>query len=110
MTEKLFTGTLNHNQNKQKQKQSELKSKVVFIADIIDSSGIRIRMTSKLRKHDVGSMNLGAIVTNYQVIPPGEKAFVSRGYCGSECITQVCSYANIHISVKICCYLCMVII
>ena len=74
--------------------RDDFSSLIDYIAGIIDSSGIRIRMTSKLRKHDVGSVNLGAIVTNYQVIPPGEKAFVSRGYCGSECITQASRFSE----------------
>ena len=74
--------------------RDDFSSLIDYIAGIIDSSGIRIRMTPKLRKHDVGSVNLGAIVTNYQVIPPGEKAFVSRGYCGSECITQVSRFSE----------------
>lgn len=63
--------------------------------DILDSSGIRVRITSKLRQHDVGGLNLGQVVTNYQVIPPEEQSFISRGYCSAQCINKAMNRTNI---------------
>ena len=48
-----------------------------------------MKLTSKLRQHDVVGLNIGATVTNYQVIPPHEKAFISRSYCPADCIAEV---------------------
>ena len=76
-------------------------SKKVFVADILDSSGIRVRITSKLRQHDVGGLNLGQVVTNYQVIPPEEQSFISRGYCSAQCINKVSLKKHKAILVKV---------
>ncbi|XP_060066838.1 DBH-like monooxygenase protein 1 [Ylistrum balloti] len=56
-------------------------------ADIVDSSGIRITMTPTLRTHDAGLLQIGIAVSDKQVIPPMEDAFVSQGYCPSEILS-----------------------
>ena len=58
-------------------------------ADIIDSSGMRIKLTSKLRQHDVGGLGIAHETSTRQVIPPQEKAFVTRAYCTQQCTTNV---------------------
>ena len=74
-------------------------SQVLFCCiDIIDSSGMRMRLTRKLRHHEVVGLNIGATVINYQVVPPQEKAFVSRAYCAAECIEGVSKYKIIRIN------------
>uniref|UniRef100_A0A0K0FD39 DBH-like monooxygenase protein 1 (inferred by orthology to a human protein) n=1 Tax=Strongyloides venezuelensis TaxID=75913 RepID=A0A0K0FD39_STRVS len=52
---------------------------------IIDSSGIIITYTDRLRPHDAGIMELGLIYSDANSIPPGQKAFSMTGYCVPEC-------------------------
>ena len=57
-----------------------------------------MRLTRKLRHHEVVGLNIGATVINYQVVPPQEKAFVSRAYCAAECLEGVSKYISIKIN------------
>ncbi|XP_058445069.1 tyramine beta-hydroxylase isoform X1 [Malaya genurostris] len=52
---------------------------------IKDSSGMRISVVSKLRKHDAAIMELGLEYTDKMAIPPGQVAFPLTGYCIAEC-------------------------
>ncbi|KAH3710540.1 DBH-like monooxygenase protein 1 homolog isoform X2 [Dreissena polymorpha] len=61
---------------------------------VIDNSGVRIRLTSKLRQHDVGTLIIGHDVTPLQVIPPRESSFVSKGYCADHCLSQTMAGQN----------------
>ncbi|CEF69436.1 DBH-like monooxygenase protein 1 [Strongyloides ratti] len=54
-------------------------------SNFIDSSGILITYTEKLRKYDAGIMELGLIYSDANSIPPGQKAFPMTGYCVPEC-------------------------
>ena len=56
--------------------------------DIIDSSGLRLKLTSKLRKHDVGGFGVSHDTSKRQIIPPQEKAFITRAYCAAQCTTE----------------------
>ncbi|KAH3798083.1 hypothetical protein DPMN_151673 [Dreissena polymorpha] len=51
----------------------------------LDSSGIRFIVTSTLREHDAGIMELGLEYTNKMAIPPHETLFKLTGYCIEEC-------------------------
>lgn len=51
----------------------------------IDNSGMRIKMTSKLRKFDAAIMELGLEYTDKMAIPEGLTAFPLSGYCIAEC-------------------------
>lgn len=57
-------------------------------AGVKDSSGMRIKVSSELRKYDAGVMELGLEYTDKMAIPYGQTAFPLSGYCISEC-TQV---------------------
>lgn len=59
------------------------------VSGVIDNSGIRMRLTSQLRQHDVGSLVVGHDVSSYQVIPPQQAAFISKGFCSENCINKV---------------------
>ena len=61
----------------------------VYSKGVIDSSGIRLLLTSQLRQYDVANIMLGHIVTTLQVIPPKDPRFISRAYCAQQCITVV---------------------
>ncbi|KFB41858.1 AGAP010485-PA-like protein [Anopheles sinensis] len=50
-----------------------------------DSSGMRLSLVSKLRRHDAAIMELGLEYTDKMAIPPGQVAFPLSGYCIAEC-------------------------
>lgn len=56
---------------------------------LIDHSGMRIRLVSKLRKHDAAIMELGLEYTDKMAIPPGVLGFPLSGYCIAECTQTV---------------------
>ena len=58
-----------------------------------------MKLTSKLRRYDAGAMEIGYLVSNYQVIPPQESAFISRGYCAPQCFKDV-RMCRIYICIK----------
>ncbi|XP_035687497.1 uncharacterized protein LOC118423447 [Branchiostoma floridae] len=51
-----------------------------------DSSGIRMTYTPELRDNDVGTLEVGVMVTKYHVIPPRAVDFKSAGFCGTQCL------------------------
>uniref|UniRef100_A0A1B0D5V1 Uncharacterized protein n=1 Tax=Phlebotomus papatasi TaxID=29031 RepID=A0A1B0D5V1_PHLPP len=51
----------------------------------VDSSGMRLKIVSKLRKFDAAVMELGLEYTDKMAIPPGQVGFPLSGYCISEC-------------------------
>ena len=60
----------------------------VFIFNVkgrVDSSGVRIYYTDKLRKYDSGIVSVGVRVNNWHIIPPKQKDWLSIGYCTAEC-------------------------
>ncbi|XP_055389701.1 tyramine beta-hydroxylase [Condylostylus longicornis] len=59
-----------------------------LVSGRIDSSGMRIKMISKLRKYDAAVMELGLEYTDKMAIPYGQVGFPLSGYCIAEC-TQV---------------------
>ena len=52
---------------------------------IVDSSGIKLHVTPKLRKYDAGIMELGLIYNNWMAIPPGMSHAVLTGVCVEQC-------------------------
>ena len=50
-------------------------------AGIIDSSGIKFHVTSRLRQHDAGIMELGLIYNDWMAIPPLARDFTLSGTC-----------------------------
>lgn len=56
---------------------------------LIDHSGMRIKMVSKLRRHDAAIMELGLEYSDKMAIPPGVLAFPLSGYCIAECTQTV---------------------
>lgn len=56
---------------------------------LIDHSGMRIKMISKLRKYDAAIMELGLEYTDKMAIPQGVLGFPLSGYCIAECTQTV---------------------
>lgn len=61
----------------------------LLVKGLIDSSGMRMKMISKLRQHDAAIMELGLEYTDKMAIPPGVLAFPLSGYCIAECTKTV---------------------
>lgn len=66
---------------------------LIFITDWVDSSGVSFYYTSKLRKYDAGTMELGLEYSDKMAIPPGQDAFRLDSYCVPEC-TRVVSITD----------------
>lgn len=56
-----------------------------LISNRVDSSGLRLYFTNKLRKHDIGILEIGLEYSAKNSIPPGQNNFELQGYCVSEC-------------------------
>ena len=56
---------------------------------VIDDSGIRLTITKTLRSKEVSLLEIGHKVSYKQVVPPHQKAFVSKAYCSQGCIRKV---------------------
>lgn len=68
---------------------------MIKISDVVDSSGMRIRVVEKLRKYDAAIMELGLEYTDKMAIPPGQLAFPLSGYCIAECTQIVRFHLNV---------------
>lgn len=53
--------------------------------DWVDSSGIKVHLTSTLRRYDAAVLELGLEYIDKMAIPPREPHFSLSGYCVSEC-------------------------
>ncbi|CAD5112436.1 DgyrCDS1658 [Dimorphilus gyrociliatus] len=63
---------------------------------IIDTSGLRLWTTNKLRKYDAGIIEAGHVLSrDLHVIPPKAKPFVSIGHCYNECLRQSLERKNV---------------
>ncbi|XP_002734974.1 DBH-like monooxygenase protein 1 homolog [Saccoglossus kowalevskii] len=56
-----------------------------YKSTFIDSSGIRIYYTSKLREFDATMLLIGHLVQSIQIIPPGMRKFTTKSYCSGAC-------------------------
>ncbi|KAL1131405.1 hypothetical protein AAG570_011022 [Ranatra chinensis] len=54
-------------------------------ADWVDSSGLRIYLTKKLRRYNAGVIELGLEYIDKMAIPPKQPAFNLTGYCIAQC-------------------------
>ena len=57
--------------------------------DLVDTSGIRIFLTDRLRQHDTGMILVGTEVNFLHMIPPFQDNFQTLGRCTSECTMKV---------------------
>ena len=52
---------------------------------VIDSSGVELVITDKLRRYDAGTIETGLIYTPRMALPPNMAIFRLEGFCTSEC-------------------------
>ncbi|XP_066265474.1 DBH-like monooxygenase protein 1 homolog [Branchiostoma lanceolatum] len=52
-----------------------------------DSSGIRLTYTPELRDNDIGTLEVGVMVSKWHVIPPHAVDFRSAGFCSPQCLS-----------------------
>lgn len=57
----------------------------IFDIDYVDSSGMRLWVTTNMRPLNAAVMELGLEYTDKMAIPPGQKEFALSGYCVSGC-------------------------
>ncbi|XP_015598813.1 MOXD1 homolog 1 [Cephus cinctus] len=57
--------------------------------NVNDSSGVRLHITPKLRKHDAGILVAGVAVSPLLVVPPRQKEYATAGYCASQCTDKM---------------------
>ncbi|KAF2349352.1 Copper type II ascorbate-dependent monooxygenase N-terminal, partial [Trinorchestia longiramus] len=67
-----------------------------MIQDLVDSSGVRIFHTPKLRQYDAGVLQFGHNVEPFQIIPPST-VWKTTGHCHSECTRLTLPASGIHI-------------
>ena len=67
----------------------KLLMKYILFTGVIDDSGIRLTITRTLRSKEVSLLEIGHKVSYKQVVPPHQKAFVSKAYCSQGCIRKV---------------------
>ncbi|XP_062858528.1 DBH-like monooxygenase protein 1 homolog [Trichomycterus rosablanca] len=54
----------------------------------VDSSGLRLFYTPKLRDYDAGVMETGVWVSLYHMLPPGMQDYITEGHCTQECLQE----------------------
>ncbi|KOC68651.1 MOXD1 like protein 1 [Habropoda laboriosa] len=52
---------------------------------VVDSSGVRLHLTPKLRPEEAGILVAGVAVSPLHLIPPRQKAYATAGYCTPHC-------------------------
>ncbi|KAF4092099.1 hypothetical protein AMELA_G00017020 [Ameiurus melas] len=55
---------------------------------IVDSSGLRLFYTPRLRSNDAGIIETGVWVSLYHMLPPGMQDYVTEGHCMQECLQE----------------------
>lgn len=51
----------------------------------VDTTGLRVRYTHKLRQHDAGILVTGVALSALHVVPPLQPEYKSAGYCSLDC-------------------------
>lgn len=52
---------------------------------VVDSSGVRLHLTPKLRPQEAGILVAGVAVSPLHLIPPKQKEYATAGYCTPHC-------------------------
>lgn len=60
-----------------------------FVTAVMDNSGLRLFYTDHLRQNEGAMLVTGIIISPLQVIPPGQKAYKTAGYCDFHCTDSV---------------------
>lgn len=65
--------------------------------DLVDTSGIRIYYTTRLRTHDTAMLLVGSEVNFLHMIPPVQNQFTTVGRCSADCTKKGLDSDGIHI-------------
>lgn len=60
----------------------------------VDTSGLRIHYTNRLRENDGGILVTGITLSPLHIIPPKQVEFKSAGYCSTDCTEKVSFIKN----------------
>ena len=60
----------------------------------MDSSGIRLWYTQRLRQYGAGVMELGLEYTDKMAIPPDQDSFALTGFCLPQCTAVVRTFQS----------------
>ncbi|XP_011497249.1 PREDICTED: MOXD1 homolog 1 [Ceratosolen solmsi marchali] len=63
----------------------------------IDSSGVRLYLTSNLRKMEAGILVAGIAVSPLHMVPPQQKEYATAGYCTPQCTNKMFDTDGINI-------------
>ncbi|CAG0923435.1 unnamed protein product, partial [Notodromas monacha] len=66
-----------------------------LLSNFVDSSGMQLHYTSKLRRFDAGILEVGLEYTPKTGLPPRMRDVFVRGHCIAEC-TAIVSYHGLH--------------
>ncbi|XP_036418630.1 LOW QUALITY PROTEIN: DBH-like monooxygenase protein 1 homolog [Colossoma macropomum] len=56
--------------------------------EVVDSSGLRLYYTPRLRTYDAGVIETGVWVSLYHMLPPGMQDYITEGHCTQECLQE----------------------
>lgn len=55
----------------------------------IDTTGLRMHYTKKLRENEAGILVTGVTLSPLHIIPPEQQEYKSAGYCSTSCTKEV---------------------
>ncbi|XP_034191796.2 MOXD1 homolog 1 isoform X1 [Osmia lignaria lignaria] len=64
---------------------------------VVDSSGVRLHLTAKLREQEAGILVAGVAVSPLHLIPPKQKEYATAGYCTPHCTNTMFPETGVNI-------------
>ncbi|KAK9299586.1 hypothetical protein QLX08_007402 [Tetragonisca angustula] len=64
---------------------------------VVDSSGVRLHLTPKLRPQEAGILVAGVAVSPLHLIPPKQKEYATAGYCTPHCTNTMFPKGGVNI-------------
>ncbi|XP_017761618.1 PREDICTED: MOXD1 homolog 1-like [Eufriesea mexicana] len=64
---------------------------------VVDSSGVRLHLTPKLRPEEAGILVAGVAVSPLHLIPPKQKEYATAGYCTPHCTNTMFPEGGVNI-------------
>nr|XP_012139570.1 PREDICTED: MOXD1 homolog 1 [Megachile rotundata] len=64
---------------------------------VVDSSGVRLHLTPKLRPQEAGILVAGVAVSPLHLIPPKQKEYATAGYCTPHCTNTMFPETGVNI-------------
>ncbi|XP_008207690.1 MOXD1 homolog 1 [Nasonia vitripennis] len=68
-----------------------------FGREVIDSSGVRLHLTPKIRKMEAGIFVAGVAVSPLHMVPPQQKEYATAGYCTPDCTNKMFDKEGINV-------------